>query len=93
MTPSIKRFVFTSSSLAATFPKPNVDFAIDNNSYNDEALQVMREDPARKGLFKYAAMKSETEKAMWKWVKENKPSFVLNTIVSPPLTSARKNAY
>lgn len=87
-TASITRFVFTSSSLAATFPKADVEFAINGNSYNDEALQVMREDPTRPGLFKYAAMKSETEKAMWKWMQENKPEFTLNTIVSSPLRSA-----
>ena len=80
-TPSVKRFVFTSSSLAATLPKPNVEFSIDTSSYNEEAVEIAREEPTRKGLFIYAAMKTETEKAVWKWMQENKPGLVLNTIV------------
>jgi hypothetical protein len=83
--PSVKRFVNTSSSLAATLPKPHLAFDayINNNAYNEEALEKARtEEGVQKGLFIYAAMKSETEKAMWKWVEENKPGFVFNSIVS-----------
>ena len=75
----------TSSSVAATMPKPHLDhdFIIDDNTFNDEALQRAKsEDTPMKGLLIYASMKSETEKAMWKWVDENKPEFVLNCIVS-----------
>jgi hypothetical protein len=80
-TSSIKRFVFTSSSLAATFPKPNVEFSINKDSYNDEAMQILNKEPNKKGLYIYAAMKTETEKAMWKWMEENKPGFVFNAVV------------
>ena len=80
-TPSVKRFVYTSSSLAATFPKPNVEFSIDTNSYNEVAVEIVNKEPSKKGLFIYAAMKTQAEKAMWKWMEENKPGFVLNTIV------------
>jgi nucleoside-diphosphate-sugar epimerase len=80
-TSSIKRFVFTSSSLAATFPNPDVEFSINEKSYNDEAMQILKKEPNKKGLYIYAAMKTETEKAMWKWMEENNPGFVLNTIV------------
>ncbi|KAF1841928.1 NAD(P)-binding protein [Cucurbitaria berberidis CBS 394.84] len=87
-TASIKRFgvgalkiLFTSSSLAATFPKPDVQFSINKNSYNEEAVEVVRKEPSKKGLFIYAAMKMETEKAIWKWMNDNKPDFVLNTIL------------
>jgi hypothetical protein len=38
--------------------------------------------PERIGISVYSAMKSETEKAMWQWMKENKPGFVMNTVVS-----------
>lgn len=79
--PSVKRVVFTSSSLAATFPKRNVEFSIDENSYNKEAVEAVKQDPAKKGLYIYAALKTETEKAMWKWMQENRPEFVFNTIV------------
>ena len=80
-TASCKRFVFTSSSIAATFPRPNVDFSIDETSYNNEAMEILSKEPGKEGLFVYAALKTETEKAVWKWTKENKPEFVVNTIV------------
>lgn len=81
-TPSVKRFVFTSSSIAATFPQPDVEFSIDEGTFNEEALRRVREQGNGSGLLGYAAMKTETEKAIVKWVEENKPSFVLNSIVS-----------
>ncbi|CAO2647881.1 Nn.00g088030.m01.CDS01 [Neocucurbitaria sp. VM-36] len=80
-TPSVKRFVFTSSAIAATLPKPNVEFSINTNSYNEEAVEIVKKEPTKKGLFIYAAMKTETEKAIWKWMQENKPGFVLNTVL------------
>lgn len=84
--PRIKRFVFTSSSLAATFAKPDVEISLDVNSYNDEAVEAIRQDPNKEGMYIYSAMKTETEKAVWKWMEENKPDFVLNTIVRPGST-------
>ncbi len=38
----------------------------------------------------YAIMKTETEKRMWKWVEENKPSFRFNTIVSLTFDSSKR---
>ena len=83
----VKRVVFTSSSIAASFPKPNVEFSIDETSYNEESIQRIRnpgpnDPPNAKSLFLYAALKTETEKALWKWVAENKPGFVFNAVVS-----------
>ncbi|KAH9871857.1 hypothetical protein J1614_006115 [Plenodomus biglobosus] len=81
-TPSVKRFVLTSSSLAATFPKSNIDCSINVTSYNDAAIEAVKTDPSTKnGLHLYAAMKAETEKAAWKWVEENEPDFAFNTIL------------
>jgi nucleoside-diphosphate-sugar epimerase len=79
--PSCKSFVFTSSSLAATFPHPNVEFSIDENTYNDEALEILEKEPGKPGLFVYAAMKTETEKAIMRWMEENQPNFVLNRVL------------
>ncbi|KAF2729036.1 dihydroflavonol-4-reductase [Polyplosphaeria fusca] len=85
-TPSIQRVVFTSSSIAATFPKPNTPFSINETSYNEDALQWGWNHPADqpadlKGLFIYAATKTATEKALWGWVRENKPGFVFNSVL------------
>ena len=37
--PSVMRFVYTSSSVAATLVKPNVALAIGETTYNEEAIQ------------------------------------------------------
>ncbi|ORY10391.1 dihydroflavonol-4-reductase [Clohesyomyces aquaticus] len=84
--PSIKRFVYTSSSIATTFPRPDTDYTIDETSYNEEAVvkgwNHPKDEPEHsKGLYIYAAIKTETEKAMWKWIKEEKPGFVFNSIL------------
>jgi nucleoside-diphosphate-sugar epimerase len=80
-TPSVKGLVFTSSSIASTFAKPNVEVSVTEDSFNDEALKAVKENPDIKGLAIYAAVKTETEKYMWNWVNENKPDFVFNTVV------------
>jgi hypothetical protein len=82
--PSVKRFVNTSSSTAASLAKPDLghELLLDESSYNDEALELAKVDETKgKGFLIYAAMKSETEKAMWEWMKDNKPGFVMNTVV------------
>ncbi|KAF2872065.1 hypothetical protein BDV95DRAFT_493313 [Massariosphaeria phaeospora] len=97
-TPSIKRVVYTSSSIASTFPKPNVEFSIDETSYNEEALKGVWDPPEDlKGLYIYAALKTETEKALWKWVGENQPNFVVNSVLpnanfGPVLVSEQQGA-
>lgn len=84
-TPTIKGFVNTSSSTAASFPKTTLteELFIDDATYNDEALEIAKvTEEARRGFSAYAAGKTETEKAMWQWVKDKKPAFRLNSIVS-----------
>ncbi|KAF7562635.1 hypothetical protein G7046_g1471 [Stylonectria norvegica] len=88
-TPSVKRFVLTSSSAAAHIPSPNNSHVVvDQNSWND-AMVAAAYDPdtpaAAKGSIVYAASKVGAEKAAWAFVKERKPSFVLN-VVLPNLT-------
>ncbi|KAF2828624.1 NAD(P)-binding protein [Ophiobolus disseminans] len=82
--PSIKRFVNTSSLFAATLPQSGLDddFVIDESTYNDDALEEAKTNETRKkGILIYAAMKSETEKAMWKWMKESNPGFSMNSVL------------
>ena len=80
-TPSVQRFVFTSSSIAASFTQPNIEFSINENSFNEKALKIVGDDPHPNSLCIYAAVTTATETAMWKWVKENDPKFVVNAIV------------
>ena len=83
--PQIKRVVMTSSSTAATGPKPNVEFSIDEKTWNHEDVEAAWKPPPYEGhdrvLAVYAASKMQSEEAAWKWMKENKPSFGLNTIL------------
>jgi nucleoside-diphosphate-sugar epimerase len=89
--PTVKEFVFTSSVVAAAMPVPNQEFHVDSNSWNTFAVDLAYApppyDPIR-GMIVYMASKVEAEKALWKWVEENKPSFTVNA-VNPYTTLGR----
>lgn len=54
------------------------------DSYDDTAVKLAWDDstPANtKPLLVYAASKTEAERESWKWMQENKPGFVFNTIL------------
>ncbi|KAL5092570.1 hypothetical protein Trisim1_001123 [Trichoderma cf. simile WF8] len=82
---SVKRFVLTSSSTAAIVPQANKKgVIIDENTWNDDIVALAWGDKApdsAKGYVTYAASKTEGERAAWNWVEENKPGFVLNTVL------------
>ncbi|KAM0451770.1 hypothetical protein ACHAO4_005727 [Trichoderma viride] len=86
---SITRFVITSSSAALHIPEPNKKgVKVDENSWNEAAIKLAWSGnltgnvPAGlEGAVVYSASKTEAEKAAWKWVQENKPNFVLNTVL------------
>lgn len=68
-------------------PSNGVEKILDQNSFNEEGIKkgwnYPEDEPQyHKGMYLYAALKTESEKACWKWIKENKPDFVFNTIVS-----------
>ncbi|KAF2092128.1 aldehyde reductase [Saccharata proteae CBS 121410] len=82
--PMVKSFVLTSSSTAAVMPVPNKEMTVTADSWNDEAVAAAWApppyDPIR-GIYTYSASKTQGEQELWKWVKENKPSFVVNTVL------------
>ncbi|KAH7400849.1 hypothetical protein DE146DRAFT_693473 [Phaeosphaeria sp. MPI-PUGE-AT-0046c] len=83
-TPSIKSFVNTSSSVAASFALPQLEqeLHIDDKTYNDHTVSVARAAEGPRNNFPiYCAMKTETERAMWQWVQEKKPGFRMNSIL------------
>ncbi|KAL7926426.1 hypothetical protein ACQKWADRAFT_318342 [Trichoderma austrokoningii] len=83
--PSVKRIVFTSSAGAAMMALPGASGHIGRDSWNDAAVQAAWAPPpydARRSMVTYMASKVEAEKAMWKFIQDEKPSFVLN-VVSP----------
>ncbi|OJD14593.1 hypothetical protein AJ78_05080 [Emergomyces pasteurianus Ep9510] len=83
--PLMKRVVLTSSSTAAASPQPNVEFIIDKGTWNEDIVQAAWAPPPYEGWQRrhnvYAASKMEGEKVAWKWMKENQPDFVLNTVL------------
>lgn len=82
--PSIKRFVMTSSSTAAVSPQPNKQFSVDEDTWNDDVVKQAWLPPyegVQKRLDVYTATKTESEKAAWKFIKENKPGYVFNAVL------------
>ncbi|RYP59404.1 hypothetical protein DL769_008549 [Monosporascus sp. CRB-8-3] len=81
--PRVKRFVYTSSSLAAALAKPNEKFKIDKNTWNTEVDAYV----TQKGTpyLVYSASKMKSELALWGFVKEHQPAFVVNSVGLPGL--------
>jgi nucleoside-diphosphate-sugar epimerase len=80
---SVKRFVYTSSSVAATLSKPGKIFYIDSTTWNEESVKAAWEPaPYEDGREwqNYAAAKPESAKAVWKFLEDEKPGFVVNTV-------------
>ncbi|KDN63367.1 putative NAD dependent epimerase/dehydratase [Colletotrichum sublineola] len=82
---SVKRFVFTSSAVAAALPKPNMrGIVVTADSWNTHSVGIAwREAPChpQRAWHVYAASKVEAETAVWKFNYENirrrqpRPSF------------------
>ncbi|GLA19226.1 hypothetical protein AnigIFM62618_006895 [Aspergillus niger] len=85
---TIKRFVYTSSSEAATFSSflehpagPSMPIFVD--TWNEEAIrrsQTTAMGP-KGGFDMHAASKTLGEQEIWKWAEENCPGFVINTVL------------
>ena len=83
-TPSMKRFVLTSSSSAALIPHPGEEITVGVDDWCQEALDAAWAPPPyepERAFFVYAASKVAGEKALWNFIKEEKPNFVANTIL------------
>ncbi|RKK16807.1 hypothetical protein BFJ66_g1994 [Fusarium oxysporum f. sp. cepae] len=82
--PSVERFVFTSSFWAAAFPVPGVGDTITNlDTWNDAAVQAAWAPPPYESdriMPVYFAAKVEAEKAVWKFVKDEKLPWVVNSV-------------
>jgi nucleoside-diphosphate-sugar epimerase len=78
-TPSVKRFVLTSSSTAAMHLAPNVRINVTEDSWNETDVKAAWAPPpydfSRAGTV-YSASKVQGEKAAWKFMKStNRRSF------------------
>lgn len=89
--PQIKRFVYTSSTAAATAPIPNREFHIDSNTWNEAQIKEAWAPPPyepQRAWSVYGASKAEAEKSVWRFVKEKEPGFAVNTVL-PDLNFGR----
>lgn len=79
---SIKRFVYTSSSMAATMPKPNKKFTITPQSWNQEAVdKAWGPNFEGRNWAVYGASKVEAEREVWKFVENGDVTFIANAVL------------
>jgi nucleoside-diphosphate-sugar epimerase len=82
--PSVKRFVYTSSSAAVTAPIVNKKFHVDVSTWNDADVEAAWASPPYnddRKLAVYAASKTLAEKECWRFIREEKPAFILNAVL------------
>ncbi|WAO87457.1 Epimerase domain-containing protein [Fusarium falciforme] len=85
---SVKRFVLTSSSSAAVLSVPGAPgVEVLEDTWNEFAVKAAWAEPPytpERGGVVYAASKTEAEKVVWKYHKENRdkrPDLVVNTVL------------
>lgn len=98
---SVVRFVYTSSSSAATHPIPNTEFTIDSSTWCVDDIKAAWAPPPyteERAWAVYGASKAQAEQALWQFMEEETPHFVANAILpnwnigtilakSPPTTT------
>jgi nucleoside-diphosphate-sugar epimerase len=80
--PSVKRVVYTSSTITASRPAGDKVRTVDETSWNEESVALAwAPEPyeLERALDVYGASKTLAEQALWKFMDEQKPGFVLNT--------------
>ena len=82
--PKMKRFVYTSSSFAATYPNPDKKIDIDVDTWNNECIKnawAPGPYPPERAWDVYGASKTQAEQELWKFAKERKPHFETNAVL------------
>ena len=82
--PSIKRFVYTSSSTVITGTKLKDKSRPSLDDWNTGDVEEAWKPPpytSERAHAVYCASKTQAEQEMWKGYKEAKPGFVLNTVL------------
>jgi nucleoside-diphosphate-sugar epimerase len=88
--PSVKRFIYTSSSASVYNPLDEPGKIVTQDTWNEEAIrQAWKEPPyeAERGIMVYAAGKTQAEKEIWRFHKEHRherADLVVNTGEQPP---------
>ncbi|KAK3109926.1 hypothetical protein LTR53_016321 [Teratosphaeriaceae sp. CCFEE 6253] len=87
--PSVKRFVLTSSSAAAGQAPVNEPYTLTQDSWATKMIEIAWAPPPyeQSRMFPvYAASKAQAEQAMWKFVREQQPHFVANSVLPDFIT-------
>lgn len=84
--PSVKRFIYTSSSSAAVIADPaQTGINVTEETWNEVAIKQAWADPPytmERVAFTYAASKVQAEQEVWKYYKEHlkeRPDLIVNT--------------
>jgi nucleoside-diphosphate-sugar epimerase len=83
-TPSVKRFVQTSSSTAAAVERVNEVYDLTPETWNDLSVaESGKPGPygPENALSTYAASKTLQEKSLWTFIEEERPAFVANAVL------------
>ncbi|KAJ4245730.1 hypothetical protein NW762_013854 [Fusarium torreyae] len=81
--PSVKRFVLASGFWSATWPKPGDTSTITEETWNDDLVKVAQAPPPydlSRMLAVYLGARVESERAVWKYVADNKLPWVVNSV-------------
>lgn len=78
--PSVKSFVYTSSSTACFLSVAEEKIKISKDTFNESAIKAAY-GPDPTPFQVYAASKTAAEQALWKAVKEESPSFQVATVL------------
>jgi hypothetical protein len=65
-----------------TLPEPDKEFTVDVDTWNEAAVKMAWAPPPYamdRAYAVYAASKTQAEQALWKFEKEEKPGFVVNS--------------
>lgn len=98
--PTVKAFVFTSTSWAAWMPKANTPIQVTEATYNEEAVNMANDaslETIEKGIAPFMAAKVKVEQECWDWVARENPPFTFNVVlpdmvIGPILNSEEQSA-
>lgn len=81
--PLVRRVVVTSSSVVLGHPHHDAPTAYTPNTWDDTSVRAALAQPTRLGI--YTASKHEAERALWDFVRSQRPRFLVVT-VNPTMT-------
>lgn len=81
---SMRRFVYTSSTTGLYYPTSNTPYVISSDMWNNKAIEQAWQPPpyeTDRALAVYGASKAQAEQAMFRFAREEKPGFTVNSVI------------